>query len=96
MRHPNGRGKQLPPLSQRGFNHIPRNPNQRIPEEGGGKRAGAVLDAFNERQDTRQIHPTKGWRTLNVKRSRAQMLMAEIKAGRHATTKQMATFLRNG
>lgn len=96
MRHRNGRGKPLPSLSQRGFNHIPHNPKQRVPEEGGGKKAGLVLDAFNDRQEDRVLHPTNGWRKLSVKRSRAQMLVAAIHNGKHLNTDLMADFLRNG
>lgn len=95
-RHPNARGKQRGPLSQTGLPRIPQNPNQRVPEEGGGKRAGTVLDAFNERQETRQLHPTKGWRNLSVKRSRAQMLVAAIRNGQRTNTAQMADFLKHG
>lgn len=95
-RHRNGRGKPLPPLSQRGFNHIPHNPKQRVPEEGGGKRAGQVLDAFNDRQEDQYLHPTNGWRVLSVKRSRAQMLIAAIHQGQRVNTTQMARFMREG
>ena len=96
MRHRNGRGKPLPPLSQRGFNHIPHNPNQRVAEEGGGKKSAGVLDAFNERQEDRQLHPTKGWRHLSVKRGRAQMLMAEIRSGNPRSLTLQARFLADG
>lgn len=81
-RHANARGKQRGPLSQTGIPHIPQNPKQRVPEEGGGKRAGQVLDAFNDKQETRQLHPTKGWRELNEKRTRAAMIVASILAPR--------------
>jgi hypothetical protein len=95
-RHKNARGKQLPSLSQRGFNHIPHNPMQRVPEEGGGKKPGRVLDAFNDRQEERTLHPTNGWRKLSVKRSRAQMLVAAIRNGQRMDTASMANFLRFG
>ncbi len=88
--------KGLRPLSQTGLPRIPQNPKQRVPMEGGGKQPGRVLDAFNERQETRQLHPTKGWRPLSVKRSRAQILIGAIHSGQHVSTKQMAEFLRNG
>lgn len=85
-----------PSLSQRGFNHIPHNPMQRVPEEGGGKKPGRVLDAFNDRQEERTLHPTNGWRKLSVKRSRAQMLVAAIRNGQRMDTASMANFLRFG
>jgi hypothetical protein len=88
--------KGLRPLSQTGFHHIPHNPRQRVPGEGGIKSAGKVLDAFNERQDDRQLHPTKGWRGLSVKRSRAQALMAEIRHGRGRPLHLQARFLSEG
>lgn len=74
------RGKPLPPLSQRGLNHIPHNPKQRVAAEGGAKSAGTKLDAFNDLQEDRILHPTKGWRVLNVRRSLAAMRVAEILA----------------
>jgi hypothetical protein len=95
-RHSNARGKQLAPLSQRGLNHLPRNPQQRVPGEGGHKEPGKVLDAFNERQETRQLHPTKGWRNLSVKRSRAQAIIAQIQATGRFSTDAMRSFLVNG
>jgi len=79
-RHQNARGKQLPRLSQRGLNRIPHNPKQRVAAEGGVKAAGKTLDAFNDLQDDRILHPTKGWRKLNVRRSLAAMRVAEILA----------------
>lgn len=88
--------KGLRPLSQTGIPRIPQNPKQRVPEEGGGKRAGTVLDAFNERQETRVLRPTKGWSKLSVKRSRAQMIIAAIHHGEHLNTVQMAAFLKFG
>lgn len=90
------RRKGLRPISQTGFPRIPQNPKQRVPTEGGGKQPGRVLDAFNDRRETSILHPTKGWRNLNVKRSRAQMLIGSIHSGQHVSTKQMAEFLRNG
>ena len=73
--------KGLRPLSQTGLHRAPKNPLQRQFGEGGIKTAGVVLDQFNERQDDRVLHPTKGFRKLSVKRSRAQMLIAEIHQG---------------
>jgi hypothetical protein len=88
--------KGLRPLSQTGLPRIPQNPKQRVPMEGGGKQPGSVLDAFNERQETRQLHPTKGWRNLSVKRSRAQAVIAAVHNGQQITTAGMAMFLRTG
>ena len=66
------------PLSQSGFHRIPHNPNQRVAGEGGTKAAGDVLEAFNDRQEKRWLHPTKGWRTINEKRTSAALVMAQI------------------
>lgn len=85
--------KGLRPLSQTGLIRVPMNPSQRNFLEGGAKAKRTVLAAFNERSDDRQLHPTKGWRNLNVKRTRAQMLLANIFAGRSMSTTQMANFL---
>lgn len=95
-RHPNARGKQRGPLSQTGLPRIPQNPKQRVPEEGGGKKAGESLAAFNDRQEKRVLRPTKGWSKLSVKRSRAQMIISAIHAGQHMNTAQMADFLKHG
>lgn len=85
------------PISQTGFHHIPRNPKQRNFEEGGTKAKRTKLSDFNERQETRQLHPTKGWRPLSVKRSRAQMVMAAIGNGSFPfSTKRIARFMREG
>jgi hypothetical protein len=70
--------KGLRKLSQTGLHRIPRNPNQRVAKEGGGKPAGMVLDAFNERQERRWLHPTKGWRRLNEKRTAAALIVSQI------------------
>lgn len=85
--------KGLRPLSQSGLIRVPRNAKQRVPEA--GVKRHALVD-FNEAQDTRQLHPTKGWRNLNPKRARAQMLMSEIRAGRPMTTAQMGRFIAQG
>lgn len=95
-RHQNARGKQRGPLSQTGLPRIPLNPTQRVPEEGGGKKAGLVLGAFNDLQEKRVLRPTKGWSKLSVKRSRAQMIIAAIHSGQHMNTAQMADFLKHG
>ena len=85
-------------LSQRGLLRQPQNASQRPFGEGGTKTAGTTLDAFNERQEARQLHPTNGWRALSVKRSRAQAMMAEIHAGRvhPLDTKRISHFIREG
>jgi len=75
--------KGLRPLSQTGLIRVPMNPRQRNFGEGGTKAKGTVLEAFNDiaptvRNVTRQLHPTKGWRAISVKRGRAQMLVAEM------------------
>jgi hypothetical protein len=88
--------KGVRPLSQTGFHRIPLNPRQRNFEEGGAKKKAGVLDAFNETQDERLLHPTKGWRGLNVKRSRAQMLIAEIMSGRRIPSNAQGRFIASG
>jgi hypothetical protein len=93
---PKQKRKGLRPLSQTGLIRVPANPRQRNFGEGGTKEPGKVLDAFNERQEDRQLHPTKGWRNLNVKRSRAQLVIAEIRAGRPLTSKQIGKFIAEG
>lgn len=70
--------KGLRPVSQTGLHRIPHNPNQRVAGEGGGKLGGTVLDAFNEEQEKRWLHPTKGWRDLNEKRTQAALIVAQI------------------
>lgn len=88
--------KGLRPLSQTGLIRVPMNPRQRNFGEGGSKESGTVLDAFNERQDRQQLHPTKGWRSLSVKRSRAQTLMAEMRSGHGRPLHLQARFLSEG
>ena len=50
--------------------------------QAGEEPSRGILASFNERQETHILHPTKGWRTLSVKRSMAQHATAMIKAGR--------------
>jgi len=84
------------PLSQSGFHRIPHNPNQRVANEGGVKPSGEVLDAFNERQEVRVLHPRNGWRKLSTKRGRAQHLVGHILSGGRASTAMMRRFLVEG
>lgn len=65
-------------LSQSGFHRIPHNPNQRVAREGGLKAAGTVLDGFNDGEETRWLHPRKGWRVINDKRVNAALVVAQI------------------
>lgn len=93
--------KGLRPLSQTGLPRVPMNPRQRNFAEGGHKVAGTVLDAFNESAPTigdytAQLHPTKGFRPLSVRRGRAQMLMAEIRNGQGRPLHLQARFLAYG
>ena len=83
-------------LSQSGLHRIPHNPNQRVAGDGGSKIAGTALDAFNDKAETRTLHPTKGWRKLSVKRGRAEMLVASIRNGASADLKSMRNFLQHG
>lgn len=52
--------------------------------------ASTKLDFFNDHQETRFLHPTKGYRTVNPKRSLAQAIMAEIFAGKSMPTHKVA------
>lgn len=54
------------------------------------------LAAFNAQSDDRQLHPTKGWRKLNVKRGRAHILLDLIHMGAALPTALQAKFLRDG
>lgn len=65
-------------LSQTGFHHIPRNPNQRVAGEGGRKDAGTVLDRFNDKATKRVLHPTKGFRKINERRTTASLIIAQL------------------
>ncbi len=60
-------------------------------------REPTALERYNDKQETIFLHATKGPRTISVKRGRAQMLMAEILAGRRGlTTARMGKFLAQG
>lgn len=39
-----------------------------------------TLEAYNETLDSRQLHPTKGYRPTSARRSRAQIIMSMVKA----------------
>lgn len=84
------------PLSQTGLHRIPHNPRQRVAEEGGRKPAGKVLEAFNEAQEDRVLHPRNGFRKVSVKRGRAQYLVAHIQRGGSADLRSMRHFLQEG
>ncbi|KFL31425.1 hypothetical protein JP75_07655 [Devosia riboflavina] len=86
----------LKSLSQRGLIRIPRNALQRQFLEGGTKPSRKTLESFNEHQEDRQLHPTKGFRGLSVRRGRAQYLMAHIFDGGTADTATMRRFLQHG
>jgi hypothetical protein len=89
--------KGLPSLSQMGLIRMPANPRQRPFGEGGTKTKGTVLVSFNEHtNEERQLHPTKGWRKLNVKRARAQALVSEILHGVGRPLTMQARFLTQG
>lgn len=42
---------------------------------------GKVLDGLNERDTAGFMHPTKGYRTVGIKRAMAANMTAEMKAG---------------
>jgi hypothetical protein len=86
--------KGLRPLSQSGLIRIPRSAGQRVPD---GDHKRAALEAFNEHAEgNRQLHPTKGWRTLSPKRARAQYLVAEILSGQARPFWRQGRFIREG
>jgi hypothetical protein len=85
--------KGLRPLSQMGLIRVPRNAKQRVPDTDVKR---TVLATFNEGEDTRQLHATKGWRGLSVKRARAQMLMAEILNGQGRSLLVQGRFITEG
>lgn len=41
-----------------------------------------VLEAYNETLDDQQLHPTKGYRPTSARRSRAQIIISMIRAGK--------------
>lgn len=84
------------PLSQSGLHRIPHSLRQRVARAGGAKASGQVLDDFNERQEERVLHPTKGFRKLSVKRGRAQAIVASIHQGQNADLRSMRRFLQQG
>lgn len=65
-------------LSQTGLIRIPHNPRQRVALEGGRKPAGEVLEALNDKQEGRWLHPTKGWREMSAERTNAALVVAQI------------------
>lgn len=86
--------KGLRPLSQSGLIRTPRNAHQRVPDSGHKR---TKLEAFNEHvEGDRQLHPTKGWRTISPKRGRAQYLMAEIFAGEPRSFWRQQRFIAEG
>jgi hypothetical protein len=44
-------------------------------------RTSGPLDAFNERQGDRTLHPTKGWRKINPKRTVASTIVSMAAQG---------------
>ncbi len=88
--------KGLRPLSQTGLIRVPKNPHQRNFLEGGAKTKRTVLESFNEHSDERQLHPTKGWRKLNVRRARAAFIVAAIFSGKHMSMAEQRRFLVEG
>lgn len=45
------------------------------------ERTSGTLDAFNDRQEGRWLHPTKGWRKINEKRTRASTIVSMTMQG---------------
>ncbi|WEJ60202.1 hypothetical protein [Devosia sp. FJ2-5-3] len=84
------------PVSQTGLHRIPHNPHQRVAGEGGAKRSGTKLEAYNDSLEGRSLHPTKGYRNVSIRRSRAALLMADIKMGTRIGLRGMGRFVREG
>jgi hypothetical protein len=88
----------LRPLSQSGLRHIAKNASQRPIGEDGTPTKRTVLDAFNDKQAERYLHPTKGWRYVSAKRSIAALSTAEMKADFRSAprVKRSKTYKPNG
>lgn len=87
-------GHKLRPLSQMGLIRVPSNAKARIPDQ---QTAGNALDAFNDKiADDRYLHATKGWRTFDPKRGRAQAVMSEIRQGMPSTLASRGRFIATG
>jgi len=84
----------LRPLSQTGLRHIAKNASQRPILEGGAPAKRTALEAFNDKAEDRVLHPTKGWRHLNARRSVAQLITAEISQGKSWRTDAIRKALR--
>jgi hypothetical protein len=82
-------------LSQTGFPRLAKNASQRRILEGGAPAKRTVLDAFNDKAEGRYLHPTKGWRRLNARRSVAQLITAEMKRGTHWSLSAMRKMLKS-
>lgn len=44
-------------------------------------KGGTALDQLNETFEDKTLHPTKGFRKINLKRSRAEQVISEIRQG---------------
>lgn len=87
----------MKPLSQTGLPRVLRNAKQRPYDDTGvAKVKRSRLDALNEQDPDSTLHPTKGFRRLNVKRDRAQVLMAEARQGHGRSLDKQRRFLREG
>ncbi|MEM1046454.1 MAG: hypothetical protein AAGL24_09895 [Pseudomonadota bacterium] len=54
---------------------------------------GSALDRANEAEKGRTRHPTKGYRKISARRSRAGLITAELKQGISWSTAQIAADL---
>jgi hypothetical protein len=56
----------------------------------------AINDALADEKTPRRLHPTRGFRKLNVKRDRASLVVAAIKNGERWPMDRIRSFLANG
>lgn len=81
---------RLPPV-----NYEP-SPRKRLLHVAVEKDEAGALEKFNDKQETRVLHATKGWRKLNVKRSRAAIIVAGILHGEHWPLNRQKRFITVG
>lgn len=71
-------------------------PRKRLLHVADTPKLGGPLEQFNDKAEYRMLHATKGWRTLNVERSRAAIIVAGVMRGEHWPMNIAARFLTQG
>lgn len=66
-----------------------------VRERRGSGNTDTKVDLFNDKQEDRFLHPTKGWRTIRPKRGIAQAIIADIMNGGHVSSARAAKILAN-